>query len=92
MCQGVITRHRVTKENEEKAILDYMLTCDRLASFLEYLMIDDQRISPLTKYATTKGVKKVVKSDHNIMYGKFSIDYRNIIWKQPRREVFNLKN
>ena len=26
LCQGVNSRHRVTKENEEKSILDYILT------------------------------------------------------------------
>ena len=70
LCQGVITRHRVTKENEEKSILDYILTCDKLAPFLEKMVIDEKRHFSLTKYATTKGIKKIVKSDHNIMYGR----------------------
>ena len=34
----------------------------------------------------------MVKSDHNILYAKFSIQYNNIAWKRPRKEVFNLKN
>ena len=36
--------------------------------------------------------KQIVKSDHNILYAKFSIQYNNIAWKRPRKEVFNLKN
>ena len=70
MCQGAVTRHRVTKEKVEQSILDYMLTCDKLGLFLEEMLIDDKRNFSLTKYTTTKGVKKIVQSDHNIMYGK----------------------
>ena len=33
-----------------------------------------------------------MKSDHNILYAKFSIEYRNTPWKQNRYDVFNLKN
>ena len=39
-----------------------------------------------------KGKKKIVKSDHNILYAKFSLKYKNVAWKRPRKEVFNLKN
>jgi hypothetical protein len=56
------------------------------------MFVDEKRNFPLTKYATTKGIKKIVKSDHNIMNAKFSIQYRNEGWKRPRKEVFNLKN
>ena len=79
VCTGVITRHRVTKDKVESSVLDYILTCDKLAVFLESMFIDEQRISPLTKYATTKGVKKTVSSDHNVMYSKILIDYKNLI-------------
>ena len=82
----------MTKENVEKSILDYILTCDKLADFLESMLIDEQRIYPLTQYATTKGVKKMVKSDHNIMFAIFLIEYRNLLWKKPRLEICNLKN
>ena len=73
-CRGVITRHRVTKENEEKSALDYMLTCDQLATFLEEMLIDEERNFTLTKYATMKGIRKIVKCDHNGMYGKFRLN------------------
>ena len=82
----------MTKDKVESSVLDYILTCDKLAVFLESMFIDEQRISPLTKYARTKGVKKTVSSDHNVMYSKFSFDYKILIWKKPRKEYFNLKN
>ena len=92
LCLGAITRNRVTKESNEKSIIDYMLTCEKLAVYLEQMLIDEQRNFPLTKYATTKGIKRMVKSDHNIMYGKFSMQYKRLAWRKPRKEVFNLKN
>ena len=55
-------------------------------------MIDESRIYTLTKYASTKGVKNMVKSDHNMMYGQFRIEYKNLVWRKPRKEIFNLKN
>ena len=91
LCQGVITRHRVTKNNEEKSVIDFIITCDKLSIFLEKMVIDDARNYPLTKYASMKGKKKIVKSDHIILYAKFSLEYKNVAWKKPRKEVFNLK-
>ena len=90
LCKGAITRHRVTKNNEEKSILDYIIVCEKLVEYFELMFIDEERNFPLTKYATTKGIRKMVKSDHNILYAKFSIEFRNSPWKQSRREVFNL--
>ena len=92
LCKGAITRHRVTKIKEEKSIIDYILVCEKLAAFFELMYIDEERIFPLTKYATTKGIKKIVESDHNILYAKFVIQYRNTPWKKEKHEVFNLKN
>ena len=92
ICQGAITRNRVTNCGEEKAILDYIITCDQLAVYLDKMKIDDERNYCLTKYATTKVVKKIVKSDHNILYARFGLQYKNMLSKMQRKEVFNLKN
>ena len=92
LCMGAITRQRVTKNNEEKSIIDYILVCEKLAQFFSLMFIDEERSFPLTKYATTKGVKKMIESDHNLLYAKFAIEYKNNPWIQDRHEVFNLKN
>ena len=39
MCKGQITRQRITKNKVEEAILDYVLTCDNLANFVETMTI-----------------------------------------------------
>ena len=92
LCRGSITRQRITPKNEEKSILDYVITCDKMHQLLESMVIDDDQIFSLTKYASTKGRQKIIKSDHNIMYAKFSIQYQNLNSQRPRQEIFNLKN
>ena len=56
------------------------------------MLIDERRNFTLTKYATTKGIKRLVKSDHNILYAQFSLSYTSLNWKTSRKEFFNLKN
>ena len=44
LCHGVITRHRVTQENVEKSILDYILICEKLGQFLEKMELMKKEI------------------------------------------------
>ena len=92
MCKGKITRHRITKNKEEKAILDYTLTCNELANFVETMIIDDGRLFTLTKYVTTKGIKSECKSDHNPLFCSFNLAYERQAKQSNRREIFNLKD
>ena len=91
-CTGAITRHRVTQLNVEKSILDYVIICPKLANFLEMMIIDEERHFTLTKYASKKGTKTLIKSDHNTLYSRFFIEYKNVFFKKPREEIWNLKN
>ena len=92
LCTGVITRQRITKQSVEKSVIDYMITCDRLFVYLEQMSIDEEQHFSLVKYASMKGRPKVVKSDHNLLFTKFSIQYQNVIARDQRKELFNLKN
>ena len=86
-CTGVVTRDRIAGGNHEQSVIDYIVTCDSLADLLEEMMIDDERIHVLTKYS----LKKRVKSDHNVMFAKFKLNYttkKNIV----RKEIFNFKD
>ena len=56
------------------------------------MVIDDAQIFSLMKYASVKGKQKIVKSDHNVMFASFDIQFQNMNFKKQRREVFNLKN
>ena len=92
LCQGKITRHRTTKDREEKAILDFALGCDNLAKHLEKMLVDEERLFTLTKYVTTKGRKRKVASDHNPLYCKFNLPFRKQIGHSNRKEIFNFKD
>jgi hypothetical protein len=91
LCDGIITRQRKTRNKVEQSVLDYIIVCDVLKNYFERMSIDENRYHVLTKYASTKGVKCKVESDHNILYGVFSIKY-DFIHTKVLREVFNFKN
>ena len=62
-----------------------------MSKFVNEVIIDDHRIHTLTKYASSKGSKKNMVSDHNILYSKFSIELTSEPTK-VRNEFFNFKN
>ena len=92
LCKGVITRQRTTTQCVERSVIDYVITCERLHVYLENMLIDEDQIFSLVKYASMKGLPKIVKSDHNILFTKFNIQYQNVITRNQRKELFNLKN
>ena len=86
ICKGVITRERITRNNVERSVIDYVIVCEGMKQYMEEMFIDEDRTHVLTKY----GKKKVV-SDHNILYSKFSILFESKP-KTLRKEFFNLKD
>ena len=91
-CVGTITRYRETKNKTEVSVLDYVLVCEDMHQYFMEMQIDEDRKFTLTKYATTKGAIKMVKSDHNPMICKFNIQYVRKPKKLKQWELFNLKN
>ena len=86
ICEGKITRRRVTTKKTEEAILDFFIVCDKLAAFIERLVIDEDKQFPLSRY--TKCGKK--DSNHITMILEMNIKY---CMKKPERiEVFNFKD
>ena len=67
LCKGIITRERITALKIEKSVIDYVIVCEGMKKYLEDMLIDEDIIHVLTKYAGTKGSKKKVLSDHNIL-------------------------
>jgi hypothetical protein len=92
LCQGVITRHRITKHKEEKSTLDYVIVCDVLANYVTNMLIDEKRMFTLTKFVSTRGMVKKIESDHNILYCSFNISYKKETRRFSRKEIFNLKS
>ena len=91
ICNGTITRNKVTRVSNEKAVLDYFIVCDRMLKHVSKLDIDEKRVDVLTKYVGKKGNPKLVKSDHNLLVAYFDIHYEKEV-KSPRIEFFDFKN
>ena len=66
LCQGTTTRHRNTKKNVEKSVIDYIIVCDVLKDYFESMTVDEERLHVLTKYASTKGTQSKVESEHKL--------------------------
>ena len=64
-CKGTITRHRTTVDREEKAVLDFLIFCDKIGPLFEKMTIDESRTYVLKKFVTTRGLDSKVESDHN---------------------------
>ena len=64
--------------------------CGELAKFITEMKIDDDRIHTLTRYTKNKTGRKIIKSDHNILFGKFSIMF-NRKSRNLRNEHFMFK-
>ena len=73
LCKGLITRQRLAAGRLEKAVLDYLVVSEWLYNQVEEMLIDEDRLHVLTKYATMRGVQKISESDHNLLYGRFKI-------------------
>ena len=90
-CSGSITRHRKTILGDEKSIIDFIIVCDQLATFLHKMIIDEKRANVLTKYTSSKGVRSKSESDHNLIYAEFNLKF-SICRATVRREMFDFKN
>ena len=91
VCEGVITRHRKTKFGDEKAVLDYFIISEGLYSYVTKMVVDEKRADVLTKFASKKGNRKMVESDHHLLSVNFNIKFTNEL-KSQRVEVFNFNN
>ena len=91
VCEGAITRKRVTKNGVEESIIDFVIISPGLEKDIKSLKIDEDRKHVLTKITKTKkGVKKQ-ESDHNVLLSKFKFCWSKNV-KKARIEMFNLKN
>ena len=90
-CHGTITRIRETSNGIEKSVIDYFVVCQSFYSMIIKMIVDDKREHVLTKYASAKGSKKIVESDHNPLICKLKFKWTKNV-KPIRKEIFNLKD
>ena len=87
LCRGLITRQRSKWREIYFGLLDYLRNITWLSRKNGYWWCSNIFI----KYASVKGKQKIVKSDHNVMFAYFDIQFQNMNFKKQRCEVFNLK-
>ena len=90
-CQGLITRRRITQNKIEESIIDYLIVCENMFSFLESMIIDQSNIH--SRYIRRNNQVKVIPSDHIPIIGHFKLKWNpNMILNSKRRSIFNFKN
>ena len=90
LCEGVITRRRITVKKEEKSVLDFFVVCDVVLQFIDKMVVDEDKLYALSNYKTVKGKSYKKDSDHNTTYLELSVNIPKI--RAERREIFNFKN
>ena len=90
LCKGTITRERIFENKVEQLVIDYILICEELSRHIVEVTIDEDRIYTLSRYLKRKAGKRVIPSDHNILFSKFNIEFERKS-KKLRKEFFQFK-
>ena len=93
LCEGVITRQRVTVNGTERSVIDFVILCQEIFAFLTSMKIDEARNYVLSKYSKSKGQVVVTESDHNPIICNCKYLWSDkIIPEKQRYEIFNFKD
>ena len=91
LCEGAITRQRETVNGSERSVLDYVILCQEMFSFLSNMKIDEARAHVLTKYSKGKVKAVVTQSDHNSIICHFTQLWSDSgVQQKERFEISNL--
>ena len=86
LCNGNITRRKITKNAIQETIIDFYVVCDKILPLVTSMTIDENGQHSLTRY---KG--GVVRTDHN----RLDLEINLVFHKEEKHErqtVFNVKN
>ena len=90
ICKGIVTRERQFENKSEKSAIDYIVMCEELSKYITEMTIDEDRIHVLSRYIKRKTGNRIIKSDHNILLGKFSITFSRKS-RKVRQQLFMFK-
>ena len=90
LCQGLITRKRITSKRTEIAVLDFFVVCTRVLPHVERMCIDEEKSYVLSNYGCVGGKNYKRDSDHNTLYMDLSLQIP--VYREERKEIFNFKN
>ena len=92
ICQGLITRHRKTINNEEESVIDHVIVCKSMFKLVKNMMIDEAGKYSLTKYTNKTGNNSCTKeSDHRTIVIELNVNL-NPACPSERIEHFDYKN
>ena len=90
-CKGTITRERSLVNNKiEKSVIDYYILCERMNNYFEEMFIDEKRDFVLQHTLKKKTDKDYIKSDHNVLFCSFSLEF-SLQKAKTRKQFFNFK-
>ena len=92
LCKGVITRFRRTIHSTEESVIDFFIVCRRFFEMITSLLIDENRVHSLTKYASKTGVKNIKESDHNNLIMEINANWNtSVSHANERMEIYNYR-
>ena len=91
-CSGAITRKRITTLGIEESIIDFVIFSRGLLKDFESMEIDEEKNHVLTRYKKRKKGRKLVLSDHNVIFTSFKLAWQKKNENKERIEMHNLKN
>ena len=90
ICEGLITRQRMTNNREEKSILDLFIVCEKALAYVNNMKVDERGELRLTNFHGRPAGKKTTYTDHNIV--SLNCKFTEGQTKPNRIELFNFKD
>ena len=90
LCEGVITRKRITDTKNEKSAIDLFLVCSRMLPYVIGMNVDEKGEYQLTNFYGIHNKGKVTESDHCKVELKLNLPFPQA--KPSRTEVYNFKS
>ena len=91
VCEGTITRKRITTQRTEESAISFVLVSADLTEKIESVIIDEKREHVLTRITKTKNGSESKESDHNLIETRLKMTWSKE--EVPQEEaMFNLKN
>ena len=90
ICEGAITRKRVTKCLNEKAILDIFMVCEKILPHVTKMHVDEKGDYQLTNFYGKNHKGKVTVTDHAKI--ELDLNLKFEVQKPFRNEAYNYKS
>ena len=90
LCEGLITRKRISAKRLEIAVLDFFVVCAQVLPFVVKMVIDEDKQYVLSNYSTGSGKNDKKDSDRNTEILDLDLNMPEV--RTERRQLFNFKN